>query len=67
MLIGYASVSTQDQKLELQVEALTKAGCKKVFEDKLSGSRAERPGLTKMQEALREGEGSEVQWNGKPG
>jgi DNA invertase Pin-like site-specific DNA recombinase len=56
MLIGYARVSTQDQNLNLQVEALTKAGCKKVFEDKISGSRAERPGLTKAQETLREGD-----------
>lgn len=56
MLIGYARVSTQDQKLELQVEALAKAGCKKIFEDKLSGSRADRPGLKKVQEALREGD-----------
>jgi DNA invertase Pin-like site-specific DNA recombinase len=35
---------------------LTKAGCKKVFEDKVTGRRAERPGLTKAQEALREGD-----------
>jgi len=56
MLIGYARVSTQDQNLELQIEALTKAGCRKIFDDKLSGSRAERPGLTKAQEALREGD-----------
>ncbi len=43
MLIGYARVSTQDQNLELQTEALTKAGCKKVFEDKISGGRASGP------------------------
>jgi len=54
MLIGYARVSTQDQNLDLQIEALTKAGCKKVFNDKISGSRAERPGLTKALEMLRE-------------
>ncbi len=54
MLIGYARVSTQDQNLDLQVDALTKAGCKKIFDDKISGSRAERPGLTKALEILRE-------------
>ena len=56
MLIGYARVSTQDQNLELQIEALTKAGCKKIFEDKVSGSRAERPGLAKARDVLREGD-----------
>ncbi len=56
MLIGYARVSTQDQSLDLQTEALAKAGCKKIFEDKISGSHAERPGLAKVQEALREGD-----------
>ncbi len=56
MLIGYACVSTQDQNLELQIEALQKAGCKKIFEDRASGSRAERPGLAKAREALREGD-----------
>lgn len=54
MLIGYARVSTQDQNLELQQEALSKAGCQKVFEDKLSGTRVDRPGLTKALEMLRE-------------
>lgn len=56
MLIGYARVSTQDQNLELQTEALAKAGCKKIFDDKISGSHAERPGLAKLQEALRDGD-----------
>jgi DNA invertase Pin-like site-specific DNA recombinase len=56
MLIGYARVSTQDQNLELQREALTKTGCEKVFEDKVSGARAERPGLAKTLEMLRAGD-----------
>ena len=56
MLIGYARVSTQDQSLELQCEALTKAGCKMVFQDKVSGTRADRPGLAKTLEMLREGD-----------
>ncbi len=56
MLIGYARVSTQDQHLELQIEALNKAGCSKIFDDKSSGSRAERPGLTKALERLRNGD-----------
>lgn len=56
MLIGYARVSTQDQNFDLQCAALTKAGCQKIFEDKTSGSRAERPGLTKALEMLRDGD-----------
>lgn len=54
MLIGYARVATQDQNLDLQIDALTKAGCKKIFEDKISGSRTERPGLSNALEMLRE-------------
>lgn len=58
MLIGYPRVSTQHQNLELQREALTKAGCQKVFEDKVSGTRAERLGLAKPLEMLHEGDGA---------
>ena len=56
MLIGYARVSTQDQVLDLQTEALQKAGCEKLFEDKISGRLADRPGLTKALEMLRDGD-----------
>ena len=56
MLTGYARVSTQDQNLTLQREALINAGCEKVFEDKVSGTRADRPGLSKTLEMLREGD-----------
>ncbi|MGI4756794.1 MAG: recombinase family protein [Janthinobacterium lividum] len=56
MLVGYARVSTQDQNLELQTEALQKAGCKKIFEERVSGSRAERPGFAQARESLRGGD-----------
>lgn len=56
MLIGYARVSTQDQSLELQRQALTKAGCQKIFEDHTSGTRLERPGLAKLRDILRQGD-----------
>lgn len=53
MLIGYARVSTGDQNLELQLEALRKAGCEEIFEDAISGTRSKRPGLDKALELLR--------------
>ena len=56
MLIGYAHVSTQDQNLELQRQALQATGCSKVYEDAMSGLRADRPGLALAMEQLREGD-----------
>ena len=47
-LIGYARVSTTDQKLDLQMDALRKEGCEKIYQDKLSGSLKSRPGLDQM-------------------
>src|SRR6266481_5389281 len=54
MRIGYARVSTRDQNLELQLDALNKAGCKRIFTDKLSGVQVERPGLKEALSHLRE-------------
>ncbi len=54
--IGYARVSTQEQNLDLQRDALKQAGCKRIITDEASGSLADRPGLTKLRETLREGD-----------
>src|SRR5215208_6375418 len=56
MLIGYARVSTQDQTLDLQRDALKKAGCGKSFTDTASGARAERKGLEQALSQLRAGD-----------
>lgn len=57
-LVGYARVSTQDQDLSLQIDALQKAGCPKtkIFVDKISGAKAERPGLDKCLAELGKGD-----------
>lgn len=56
MKIGYARVSTKDQNLDLQIEALEKAGCKKIYQEKISGATKNRPELDKMIEQFREGD-----------
>ncbi|PSR56710.1 resolvase [Adhaeribacter arboris] len=56
MKIGYARVSTQDQKLELQLDALTNQGCELVFQEKKSGKNKERPELEKLLSQLRSGD-----------
>jgi DNA invertase Pin-like site-specific DNA recombinase len=56
MKIGYARVSTKDQNLDLQIEALQKAGCEKIFEEKISGSTKSRSELDKMVEQFRSGD-----------
>src|SRR5438045_7990546 len=56
MLIGYAWVSTQDQTLHLQKDALEKLGCTKIFTDTASGAKAERPGLGEALEYVRAGD-----------
>ena len=56
MLVGYARVSTHEQNPALQTDALQQAGCQKVFEDKISGAKAERPGLAAALEYVRKGD-----------
>ncbi len=57
MKIGYARVSTADQNLDLQTDALKQAGCEKIFADhSVSGARAERPGLDEALEQIRKGD-----------
>jgi DNA invertase Pin-like site-specific DNA recombinase len=56
MKIGYARVSTKEQNLSMQIDALEKEGCKRIFQEKIGGAKADRPQLRKMIEQLREGD-----------
>jgi predicted site-specific integrase-resolvase len=70
MLIGYARVSTVDQNLALQRDALTEAGCQKIFTEQLSGAVTDRPALHDALEFARSGDtlivcGSSTGWRGR--
>ena len=56
VLIGYARVSTEDQSLDLQLDALRQAGCERVFTDKTSGGTSHRPGLSEARSHVRQGD-----------
>jgi DNA invertase Pin-like site-specific DNA recombinase len=56
MLIGYARVSTDDQNLNLQRDALKKASCEQIYTDQVSGTKAKRPGLEQALSHLRAGD-----------
>ena len=54
MLVGYARVSTDDQNLDLQTDALKQVGCERIFTDEMSGAKTQRPGLTEALGFLRQ-------------
>ena len=56
MIIGYARVSTDDQNLDAQLDALTAAGAERIFADKISGVSLRRPELNRLLDQLREGD-----------
>lgn len=56
MEVGYARVSTQEQNLDLQLDALSKAGVKKIFTDKVSGAKAQKPQLEELLKYARKGD-----------
>jgi len=56
MLVGYARVSTSDQSLDLQTDALTAAGCERIYTDEASGAAPDRPGLAQALEVVRDGD-----------
>ena len=56
MRIGYARISTSDQNPQLQLDALTQAGCERIFDEQASGAVRERPGLQNALDFMREGD-----------
>ncbi|MBD3625662.1 MAG: recombinase family protein, partial [Rhodobacteraceae bacterium] len=56
MIIGYARVSTEDQRLDAQTDALAAAGAERVFAERISGARRARPELDRMLDQLRDGD-----------
>jgi DNA invertase Pin-like site-specific DNA recombinase len=56
MIIGYARISTSEQNLDLQKDALKNAGCENIYSDVISGSKSERPGLNSAISHLRAGD-----------
>ena len=56
MILGYARVSTRDQNLDLQIDALKAAGCEKIYQEKASGTNSKREELDKLIEQLRTGD-----------
>ena len=62
MLVGYARVSTQEQNLDLQINALKNAGCQKIFTEKASGAQRDRPELLAAMNYIRAGEDVLVVW-----
>lgn len=56
MVIGYARCSTADQNLDWQIDALNKEGCERIYQEKISGTKKDRPELLKMLDALRAGD-----------
>jgi DNA invertase Pin-like site-specific DNA recombinase len=56
MIVGYARVSTQDQNLQMQIDALQNAGCFEIFEEKITGTKKDRPALNEMIKMLRHGD-----------
>jgi len=56
MILGYARVSTQDQNLERQTDQLLQSGCERIFQEKITGTKKERPELDRLLDQLRQGD-----------